>query len=421
MTDSSEYILWACQFQFGDTPDTGFFLTFARNREGYLAQADRHPKMQAFKARPMLAPLPAEVWFEQYGRHPQLIDIEKQMTLGRPPEFIPVQKHPSQTEPPRKSFLEITKIEVEPLDDQSYVLPSDIRNYPEKLDNFFKGLDDSSQALNYYAVIDACASPFFPESFLTNDKTTSDCLFTGQHAEYYEDDAPYLLDLSADRHTLRCLMTYIKDQEDYYFWSERAAVFLRSSKSFAAVLEHLRQFVRFQQPDGTWVFFRFYDPRVLAKYLDALDTEPEKLASFFGTADSIVDAWGVNDATSFTTYRSKKLDQDIVPAKIGYGQWEQEYFRRAARKRKYRLIIDRLRKTMPEASLYTDQQLYSWLAAAEQYDYKEMESYRLYLAACILAEGDREFPEYFERIQREHGVTNEVWMLKALEKMLKQR
>ena len=221
MTEPSEYILWVCQFQFGDTPDTGFFLTFARNRQGFLAQVDRHPKIQALKARPMLAPLPAEAWFENYGRHPQLADIEQRINLGCPPELIPVEKHPSQAGYPGKSFLEIEVIDVEPLDDQSDVLPSDVRDYPEKLDDFFKGLDDTAQTLNHYALLDASASPFFPESFLTDDSNTSDSLFTGQHAEYHHGDAPYLLDLSADRNTLRGLMTCIKDQEDFYFWKEQ--------------------------------------------------------------------------------------------------------------------------------------------------------------------------------------------------------
>jgi hypothetical protein len=65
------------------------------------------------------------------------------------------------------------------------------------------------------------------------------------------------------------------------FWGESWGYFLSAPCEFEQLLQHLRQFLLVKdQAAGKERFFRFYDPRVLRRFLPTC--APAQLAEFFG-------------------------------------------------------------------------------------------------------------------------------------------
>ena len=68
-------------------------------------------------------------------------------------------------------------------------------------------------------------------------------------------------------------------------WGDSAVVFLNAAVPFLALRTHFRRFLTVKI-DGRPLYFRFYDPRVLPKFL--MDARPDELAAFFGPVETFV-------------------------------------------------------------------------------------------------------------------------------------
>jgi len=84
------------------------------------------------------------------------------------------------------------------------------------------------------------------------------CLFAGKLEEPVERTAPYLVELTKD--------TPLKDIWRETGWGQAWGILLRSNLELKDLRRHLRKFLLAQLPDGSTVFFRFYDPRVWRTY-----------------------------------------------------------------------------------------------------------------------------------------------------------
>lgn len=128
-----------------------------------------------------------------------------------------------------------------------------------------------------FAILDAAREPSILQRLHQHDEQCQS-LYEGEKGESLAPFGPWLVRLPA---TSKLLAELVKDG-----WGKSWGVFLTSSLSFADVRKHFRQFLRVQLPDGRFVYFRYYDPRVLRTYL-ASSTQHD-LRDFYGTMQRYV-------------------------------------------------------------------------------------------------------------------------------------
>lgn len=136
-----------------------------------------------------------------------------------------------------------------------------------------------------FAIIDACGAPAVPgvAAQLGDERAVS--LYRGLAEENLSGIAPYLFRLDG-RHF---------DWLTATLWSEPWGVFALSDGSLEDLRRHFRRFLVVESPDPaceSW-YFRFYDPRVLTKFLAACT--PEEVKEVYGP----VRAFGVTDQATY--------------------------------------------------------------------------------------------------------------------------
>lgn len=137
-----------------------------------------------------------------------------------------------------------------------------------------------------YAVVDACGEPAVRRKCAELDNRTV-CLYRGGPEEKYAKVAPYLFAL--DRATLDWLVEQL--------WTKPWGIFVYSEAGPETVRTQLRRFLKVKNPQGKVLLFRFYDPRILPKFLEA--SNQQELDSFFGP----VQAYGVGAGDGAEFYR----------------------------------------------------------------------------------------------------------------------
>ncbi len=133
---------------------------------------------------------------------------------------------------------------------------------------------------NVYAVLDGASVPELPQK-LWQHGPRSFCLFTGELEPDMAEVAPYIVEL----HKQAAFARLLADEG----WGEHWGVYLRTEANLVTARAHCRRVLNVVDEDGTSMYFRFYDPRVLPKFLDTC--EPNELAEVFGP----VTAWMMED------------------------------------------------------------------------------------------------------------------------------
>ncbi|MGG7568179.1 DUF4123 domain-containing protein [Rhodovulum sp. DZ06] len=125
--------------------------------------------------------------------------------------------------------------------------------------------------LNAYAVIDgARCLELMP--VLDAQAPPHECLFMGELAPEMEMVAPHLVQLDRDKPLFHWLFEN--------GWGDSWAIFLTSERRILDLRSHFRRLTVVEMPDGQFVYFRFYDPRVLRSFLPTCDAE--QTAQMFG-------------------------------------------------------------------------------------------------------------------------------------------
>lgn len=134
-----------------------------------------------------------------------------------------------------------------------------------------------------FAIVDATGTPSVPIKVreLGPDRAVS--LYRGRPEEDLWAIAPYLVRL--DGETLEWLAATL--------WSEPWGFFIFADADLESLRVHFRRFLVVESPEKESWYFRFYDPRVLVKYLRTL-SETE-LVEFVGPARAL----GVTDPVSY--------------------------------------------------------------------------------------------------------------------------
>lgn len=101
-------------------------------------------------------------------------------------------------------------------------------------------------------------------------------LYEGEAGEELAPFGPYLLALPNDIVALEKWLTLS--------WGKSFGVLLSSREPFAAIRRHLRRFLTVELEKSRQVYFRYYDPRVLRRFLPACTYE--EWIEFFGPIES---------------------------------------------------------------------------------------------------------------------------------------
>lgn len=130
-----------------------------------------------------------------------------------------------------------------------------------------------SDAGRLYALVDACDQPAVPVRCRASDPGRARSLYRGRAEEELWAIAPYLFRADADT------LVWLRDT----VWHEPWGVLVLSGAGFEALYRHFRRFLVVESPAGESWYFRYYDPRVLSRYLTAPDVD---LPDFFGPVDA---------------------------------------------------------------------------------------------------------------------------------------
>lgn len=107
---------------------------------------------------------------------------------------------------------------------------------------------------------------------LYGDEPEFICLYRGRLAPDIAEVAPYLVELRAEQPFAQWVLENC--------WGNHWGIFVASHEGIRTLRQHFRRFTMVQDPDGKFLYFRFYDPRVLRVFLPTC--EPAELAEFFG-------------------------------------------------------------------------------------------------------------------------------------------
>jgi len=128
-----------------------------------------------------------------------------------------------------------------------------------------------------YAVLDGAAFEGLP-AVLQRYGVEHVCLLRGELDPELAQVAPYLATVPPDSE----FAAYLLEQG----WGDYWGLFVRSACDFRTLRMHLRQLLEVWDPEGTPLYFRFYDPRVFRVFLPTCDDE--QLEQIF---DDVVEAF----------------------------------------------------------------------------------------------------------------------------------
>ncbi|EPJ48817.1 MAG: hypothetical protein OFPII_04350 [Osedax symbiont Rs1] len=107
------------------------------------------------------------------------------------------------------------------------------------------------------------------------------CFYKGKAAKEYETSAPYLVDFTLPQDAYLNTNKVPKFHIDFFenHWGQHTNIFIRTTASMESVLQHFKKFIKVQDEDANWYFFRFWEPRLIIDFL--ADTDLDQLKSFF--------------------------------------------------------------------------------------------------------------------------------------------
>jgi hypothetical protein len=108
-----------------------------------------------------------------------------------------------------------------------------------------------------YAVLDACDTPAVSQKAGELGMERAVSLYRGSADEMYWAIAPYLFAVDAE------LLDWITAT----LWGGPWGIFAVADTGLEELRKHFRRFLLVHSPEGEQLYFRFYDPRVLAGFL----------------------------------------------------------------------------------------------------------------------------------------------------------
>jgi hypothetical protein len=158
---------------------------------------------------------------------------------------------------------------------------------PEKL---FEGLlGDEEETL--CAMLDGASVPNLLERLHAEPSLEAECLLRGTLEPDMKQVAPYLVKLEPGSEFAEWVVGT--------GWGNHWGTFVTTRQGFRALRNHLRALTLIHRRDGTPLYFRYYDPRVLRIFLPTCS--PAQLKQMFGPVDAFLAESEAGDAV--TIYR----------------------------------------------------------------------------------------------------------------------
>jgi len=136
---------------------------------------------------------------------------------------------------------------------------------------------------NLWAILDATDAPSVLQTVAELGPARAISLYRGRAEEDLEAIAPYVV------HVDPGTFAWITET----LWAEPWGIFAVATTTLEELRLHFRRFLMVESPQGEDWYFRFYDPRILPRFLEV--STPEERSTFYGP----VRAFGVTDQASY--------------------------------------------------------------------------------------------------------------------------
>lgn len=171
---------------------------------------------------------------------------------------------------------------------------------PEKLFEDLPGEDGEELC----AVLDGASTPGLLDQLRTDRSLRAECLFRGELGPDMAKVAPYLVKLDPLSEFSRWVVGT--------GWGHHWGTFVTSRQGFLGLRNHLRALTLVYRRDGTPLYFRYYDPRVLRTFLPTCS--PAQLKQMFGPVDAFLAESEAGDAVNI--YRLNGAELSTVQRKV---------------------------------------------------------------------------------------------------------
>lgn len=155
---------------------------------------------------------------------------------------------------------------------------------PAKLFDGLLGDEDGALC----ALLDGASVPNLLERLHAEPSLEVECLFRGSLEPDMKQVAPYLVKLEPESEFAQWVVGT--------GWGHHWGTFATSRQGFRKLRNHLRRLTLIHRHDGTPLYFRYYDPRVLRMFLPTCS--PAQLKQMFGPVDAFVAESEAGDAMS---------------------------------------------------------------------------------------------------------------------------
>jgi uncharacterized protein DUF4123/type III secretion system (T3SS) inner membrane Yop/YscD-like protein len=154
-----------------------------------------------------------------------------------------------------------------------------------------------------FAVLDAARSRRIVQ-LLQESANEHRSLYDGIQGETFAWVAPYVVEFASGPSPL--LESLVHEG-----WAQSWGVYFTSAHPFGEVRRHLRRFLMVNDPAGKPMYFRFYDPRVLARFLP-LCTQAQLDELFERVGRFVAEGQGGEAAHVFQASPGRSLEHEIV-------------------------------------------------------------------------------------------------------------
>lgn len=154
------------------------------------------------------------------------------------------------------------------------------------------------------AVLDGASVPGLLDRLDAEPSLESACLFRGKLEPDMAEVAPYLVKLEPESEFAEWVVGT--------GWGQHWGSFVTTRQSFYKLRDHLRALTLVYRRDGTPLYFRYYDPRVLNVFLPTCS--PAQLKEMFGPVDAFIAESETGDA--MTVYRLNGTELAAAQRKV---------------------------------------------------------------------------------------------------------
>ena len=199
------------------------------------------------------------------------------------------------------------------------------------------------------------------------DDIEQQCLYSGDLAVKFKKNAPYLLNLTLTQEQLEDDDKVSDFHKDFFtrHWGQNTGLLLQSKSDINTLARHFKKFIKIQNEQKKWFFFRFCDPRIMNHYLGSITQWPQRVAKWFGVngEEQLIDAVFCEDSQGgvvkrFEPNRQHQLSNAGV---MNLTASDYEIFSHYRRQYNKNLVINELSNDFPaEVNQLHSEQLGIW-------------------------------------------------------------